>query len=353
MTDWPDRGARMEPLSNPPAPRGIGRGRVVDVHTHPSLTQWFLDRDLARPHRAPAFWNPFPSRVDVPRAREGGVDVLFSMIFVPRLPFFQNSYAETARKMLLKMEAFIRRHPAAVETARSYRDIDRIVSAGKMAWIHAIEGGHALEHDLDNLSMFAEMGVRYLTLTHDFNNDIAAAATHPRLFRCWDGLSPFGKRVVRRMNELRLIIDVSHITEKGFWAVMEATSAPVLASHMGVQKMARTERNLSDEQVRAIARTGGMIGIILWPWLMRTRGLVVGIHKVFDTIAHIASLVGSEHVCIGSDLDGMIWVVRGIRDIRDLRSVAQGLRDRGFTEREVQGIMGENFLRFFRRVREE
>ena len=324
--------------------------RIIDIHAHFPFSQWFLGHDQAKRHTPAWFWNPFRSEIDLPRAVDAGVDAIFSVVFVPRVSFAQKSYMETARRMLLKMEGFLQTHRDRIAKAGTAAELERIVASGRTAVVHVVEGGHCIEEDLDSIDMFHAMGVRYITLTHDLNNNIASAATHPRRLRFWDGLSAFGRRVVRRMNDLRMIVDLSHISERGFWEVMRITQAPVLCSHIGTRHHSPCERNLSDEQIRAVARNGGLIGIIVWPWLLRPRGVVVGFEAYLDNIEYVARLVGPEFVCLGTDLDGFIWNVRGIRDVTALPRVAEGLRGRGFDAAEVHAIMAGNALNFFRRV---
>src|SRR5579859_6126448 len=185
------------------------RSRIVDLHAHFPFSQWFLDHDQSQRHEAPWFWNPLKSTIDLPRAREAGVMALFSVVFVPRVPLIYESYADTARRMLLKMEAFVQQHPEHIALARTGNELEAIIGSGRLGAIHAVEGGHVIEDDVDNIDMLHDLGVRLMTITHDLNNNIAAAATHPRDLRFFDGLTDFGRRVIQRMNDRRMIIDLS------------------------------------------------------------------------------------------------------------------------------------------------
>ncbi len=327
------------------------KATVVDLHTHPLLNMWFLGRDLSKRHHPPLFYNPFLNHVDLPRAKEGGVDVLFSMIYSPPKPFTRKTHTEICFDMMALMEKFVESNQDKIGVARTVKDIEQINNEGKVAFIHAIEGGHAIGKDLDNLHRFHAQGVRYMTLTHFINNRIAAAAAHP--FRLCDGLTNFGRDVVREMNKLGLLIDTAHCSEKAFWAVMDLSDAPVVATHIGVRKLALVifkERNLSDEQIRAIADKGGLIGVIFCPWYLKRWSLFSKVEVLIANIKYIADRVGADHVALGSDMDGWLWNVRGIRDIRDLPKVTQALLNSGFSEEEVMKILGGNFIRVLKEV---
>jgi membrane dipeptidase len=325
------------------------RSRIVDLHAHFPFTQWFLGHDQAQRHKAPWFWNPFKSTIDLPRARDAGVMALFSVVFVPRVPLIYESYADTARRMLLKMEAFVQEHAQDIALARTADELEAIIASGRLGAIHAVEGGHVIEDDVDNIDMLYDLGVRLMTITHDLNNNIAAAATHPRDLRFYDGLTDFGRTVIKRMNDRKMIVDLSHASERAFWDVLKITSAPTAATHTGTQFHSPGERNLTDDQLRALSQNDGIVGVILWPWLLRPRGILAGIDAYVDNITRIIDIAGIEHVAIGTDLNGLIWTVRGIRDVLDVPKIADAL-GRRYTNAEVDNIMGKNALRFFRKV---
>jgi membrane dipeptidase len=327
------------------------KATVVDLHTHPLLNMWFLGKDLSKRHWPPLFYNPFLNHVDLPRAKEGGVDVLFSIIYSPPNPFTRRSHTDTCLAMMDRMTRFVQANNDEVVLARGVKDIEQINKAGRIAIIHAIEGGHAIGADLGNLQRFYNGGVRYMTLTHFINNGIAAAAAHP--FRPYDGLTDFGREVVREMNKLGMLIDTAHCSEKAFWDVIELGEASVVATHSGVRELALVlfkERNLSDDQIRAIADKGGLIGVIFCPWYLKRWGLFSKIDVLIDNMKYIADRIGVEHIALGSDMDGWLWNVRGIRDIRDLPKITQALLINGFTQQEILNIMGGNFIRVLTEV---
>jgi membrane dipeptidase len=279
--------------------------------------------------------------------------------------------------------------PDGLELARTSADVRRIVASGRVAGILAIEGGHAIEEDLALLRVFHELGVRYLTLT--WNNPISWA--WPARAKGADaGLSPFGREVVREMNRLGMLVDLSHASEKTFYDALETASVPVLCSHSCARAICDHPRNLRDEQLRALARNGGVVGVNFYsgflsrPFVESKRGLderddaeraelrerhrddparmdaeLRRVSRAYDAaegalprpplavlldhVEHIARVAGVDHVGLGSDFDGVGALPEGIDDCEDLPLVTEGLLARGFPEGDVRKILGENFLR--------
>ena len=215
-----------------------------------------------------------------------------------------------------------------------------------MAVIHAAEGGHHVERSLEKLERLAERGLRYLTLTHFVHNGVAQPAKLPRLpffslLRGAPGLTPFGRELVRRCEELGVLVDVTHCSDRSFADVLSVASRPLLATHTGFRRFAGYERNLSDEQAREIARTGGVIGVITWNDLLGGDS----IEAMADSIVHGATVAGARHVGIGTDFDGWVFSARGIRDATRYPALTENLVQRGFSEEELRGILGGNYLR--------
>jgi microsomal dipeptidase-like Zn-dependent dipeptidase len=199
---------------------------------------------------------------------------------------------------------------------------------------------------MEKLERLAERGLRYLTLTHFVHNGIAQPAELPRgpfftLLRGRPGLTQLGKAVVRRCEELGVLVDVSHCSDRSFADVLGITTRPVLATHTGFRHFARVERNLSDEQAREVARTGGLIGVITWTDLLGGGS----IEAMADSIVHGATVAGAEHVGIGTDFDGWVFSADGIRDATQYPALTERLVRRGFSEAELRGILGGNYLR--------
>ncbi|HZX95777.1 MAG TPA: membrane dipeptidase [Myxococcales bacterium] len=317
---------------------------VADLHAHPSLNAYYLRRDLGRQHRGPVRWNPLRQQLDLPRARAGGLKVLTNCVYAPSVlpvrPF------RAALGGFAALERLCERHPELAQVARRRGDVGPIVQAGKLAVIHAAEGGHHVEGSLEKLAELAERGLRYLTLTHFVHNGIAQPARLPgRLFfsllRGASGLTQFGRALVRRCEELGVLVDVTHCSDRSLADVLSVATRPLLATHTGFRRFAPLERNLSDEQAREIARTGGLIGVITWNDLLGGDS----VEAMADSVAHGASVAGAAHVGIGTDFDGWVFSAKGIRDATQYPALTEALVRRGFSESELRGILGGNYLR--------
>jgi membrane dipeptidase len=317
---------------------------VADLHAHPALNAYYLRRDLGRAHQGPVRWNPLRQQLDLPRARTGGLKVLTNCVYAPSVlpvrPF------RAALGGFAALERLCERHPELAQVARRRGDVGPIVQAGKLAVIHAAEGGHHVEGSLEKLAELAERGLRYLTLTHFVHNGIAQPARLPgrpffSLLRGAPGLTPFGRALVRRCDELGVLVDVTHCSDRSLADVLSVATRPLLATHTGFRRFAPLERNLSDEQAREIARTDGVIGVITWNDLLGGDS----VEAMADTVAHGASVAGAAHVGIGTDFDGWVFSAKGIRDATQYPALTEALVRRGFSESELRGILGGNYLR--------
>jgi membrane dipeptidase len=317
---------------------------VADLHAHPALNAYYLRRDLGREHRGPRTWNPWRQQLDLPRARAGGLRVLTNCVYAPAVlpvrPF------RAALGGFAALEELCARHPALAQIARRQGEIAAIVGSGKLAVIHALEGAHHLERSLEKLERLAERGLRYLTLTHFIENGVAQPAKLPRrpffsLLRGAPGLTPLGRGLVRRCEELKVLVDVTHCSDRSFADVLGMATRPVLATHTGFRRFAAFERNLADEQAREIARSGGVIGVITWNELLGGDSL----EAMADSIVHGATVAGAAHVGIGTDFDGWVASAEGIRDATCYPALTERLVRRGFSEAELRGILGGNYLR--------
>jgi membrane dipeptidase len=317
---------------------------VADLHVHPSLNAYYLRRDLGRQHDGPRGWNPLKQQLDLPRARAGGLRVLTNCAYAPTvLPIAPFKAALGAFDAL---EAMCARHPALAQVAVHRGELAKILAAGKLAVVHAAEGGHHLEASLEKLEQLAQRGLRYLTLTHFIHNGIAQPAKLPHrpffaLLRGAPGLTKFGAQVVKKCEELGVLVDVTHCSDRSFADVLALATRPVVATHTGFRKFRALERNLSDEMLRLIARGGGMVGVISW------RDLLGGasIDAMVDSIVHGALVAGVDHVGIGTDFDGWVYSADGISDAREYPAITERLAKRGFTASEIRAILGGNYLR--------
>jgi len=314
---------------------------IWDIHSHALLHMFYLRKDLTRRRKPPFFWNPLRSHIDLVRVREGGVDCLTFTVYVP-FHLYSKSYFEEALKMISLLEEFTEKNCDIIQVAKNTSDIDCIIQKRKIAATVAVEGAHILQGRLENLETLKEKGVTYITLTHLQSNDIAESS-FLKLSRT-KGLTDFGRDVVKEMERLRILIDVTHCSERAFWQVLETVDAPVIYSHGGVRRFCNTERNLSDPQIKAVAERKGIVGITLFPPCLRKWSFFSGIPLFTRVVEHVAELGGIDAVAIGSDFDGWIWTLKGVRDISDTWKLVEGLR-KVFNEDEVKKICFENMRR--------
>ena len=359
--------------------------RSLVIDTHVDTTQRLLadDFDLGVAHP--------DGSIDIPRLREGGVGAIFFAVWIPGTI----TGTEAVQRALTQIDAVRRgvaRHPRDLILARTSADILAARASGRIAVLLAVEGGHMLNHDLGVLRQYAGLGVRYMTLTHVHNTDWADASTAPPAH---NGLSDFGKDVIREMNRLGMAVDISHTSDKTVADVLATSEAPVFASHSSCYALCATPRNLRDDLMRAIAAKGGLIQINFHVAFLsqklrdveqanprlheeidaeadrrcagdRTRSLIEGSNVVremvaqgrlprvdwtdiLDHIDHAVEVVGIDHVGLGSDFDGADMPY-GMEDASQLPRITEALLDRGHSEEGVQRILGGNALRFLQNV---
>jgi membrane dipeptidase len=315
--------------------------KVWDIHSHALLQMFYLKRDLTKRRRPPFFWNPLRSHIDLSRIRDGGVSCLTFVVYAP-FHIRSVNYFEEALKMIDLLEDFAERNRDKIEIPKTASDIERIIQGGRLAATIAIEGGHILDRKIENLETLKQRGVIYITLTHLHSNNIAESS-FLRLPRA-RGLTDFGREVVMEMERLGILIDVAHCSERAFWEVLEITNAPVIYTHGGARRFCNMERNLSDAQIKAISERGGIIGITFFPFYLRKWSLFGSIPLFVRVVEYVANIAGIDSVAIGSDFDGWIWTLRGVKDISDTWKVGEALR-RTFSKEEVNKIIFENVRR--------
>lgn len=352
--------------------------------THNDLAYRVLYEQLDIGERLPA------GHVDIPRLKEGGVDVQGVALYVENFLYdMPGQCSRQAHELLTAMRDAIDTHSNDVELARTADDVERIVAAGKIAMPLAIEGGHAIEASLDKLREFYELGVSSMTLTHNVSHDWAdAGADEPR----WGGLNDLGRDVVREMNDLGMVIDISHVSDSTFFDVIETTEDPVIASHSGCRALNPHHRNMSDDELRALRENGGVIGIVfvlnyLTPGYLDAMNELhaVGrdafrqvpeiedidlritvnhlnasrdwplenhptIEDVLDHIDHAVRVAGVDHVGLGADMYPRTPSPVGIRGVEDYPNITRGLKERGYSDEDVRKILGGNFLRVWEQV---
>ncbi len=242
-----------------------------------------------------------------------------------------------------------------ISVCLNYDEILKAVGQGKHAAVIAVEGGEPLMGELRTINVFHRLGVRSMGLTHFPRNKLGDGSAEESSD---GGLSSFGVSVVKAMNDLRMVVDVSHINERGFWHVLELSKAPVIASHSNCKVLCDHHRNLTDEQIIALGEKGGTVGITyVAPFLEKVEnpwdftGHSSSLDRVLDHIEHAVELIGSEHVGLGSDyLGAHPSKIKGIEDISKTPNVTKGLVERGYSDKDIENILGGSFLRVFKEV---
>lgn len=327
--------------------------------------------------------------LDLPRMFRGGLDAQFLSCFVEPKYLQRKESAKRAFRMIDAVKQWAAKYPDRLAIARTAADIRRAVAAKKVCGILCIEGGHAIEDDLGLLRTFFELGVRYMTLTWNNSLSWAEAARDPGKVK---GLTDFGRDVVREMNRLGMLVDLSHVHENTFYDAIAVADTPVIASHSCARALCDHVRNLKDDQLKALAKNGGVVGVNFYSGFLsqtfldrkkkadqvddEVRDRVREKHRedsaamdrelkevsrkyeqseqsmarppldlLIDHIEHIAKVAGIDHVGLGSDFDGVTALPEGVQDCSQLPNLTRRLLERGFSAPEVKKILGENFLR--------
>lgn len=287
------------------------------------------------------------NHTDIPRMQLGGVDVQFFSMWVNPSTHGHASF-DRAMEMVDIFNAELALNPTTLGQARTKAEALALTQENKIAGVLAVEGGHAIENDLGKLIALYEAGVRYLTITWNNSTDWAVSAQDNRSATV--GLSDFGRQVIRTMDSLGVIIDVSHTGIKTIEDILTVTENPIIATHSGVRALRDHYRNLYDHQIEAIANTGGVIGVVFYPPFLSPRN-AANIATVADHIDYIVDLVGINHVGIGSDFDGIgTNTVSGLWDVTRFPYLTFELLERGYSGADLEKILGGNFMRVFGEV---
>lgn len=374
-----------EPLSA--AQRFAREAIIVDTHIDaPSelMKQW---RDLGVDAPGVEF--------DYPRARQGGLDVAFMSIYTSPEDDAAGTARQKAHMQIDAVEALAARHPDRFALLRSPADVERLSQNRRVLLALGMENGAPIGDDLAQLEVFHRRGVRYITLAHSHSNRIADGSYS--LDRPHGGISPFGEQVVKQMNRLGIMVDVSHLSDDAVRDVLRVTKAPVIASHSGMRHFTPGfERNLSDALAKAIAKNGGVVQIVFGSGFIdaraaadttayfralaafqreleaaRARGETPAktlaqfdaewdaahpkpdtrIEQVVAQIDHAVKLLGEDHVGIGSDFDGVGGALPvGLKSVADYPNLIEALRQRGYSDERLRKILGGNLLRVWREV---
>ena len=328
---------------------------------------------------------------DYPRAVAGRLNAPFMSIYTPAELEGTGKSRQTAEQLIDIVEQMVADHPDKFAIAASVADVRKQFAAGLVSLPMGMENGSPIEGDLANLQYFYDRGIRYLSLSHGKNNHLSDSSYDDTTQ--WEGISEFGAEVIREMNRLGIMIDVSHVSDEAFWQIMDITRTPVIASHSSARHFTPGfERNLSDEMIVAIGRSGGVVQInfgssfitavareygearmaagkvykeahpevterFLWREFPKIYAAEHGpfpyasLDDVLDHFDHVVRLVGIDHVGIGSDYDGLgDSLPTGLKDVSSYPNLVAGLLRRGYSEEDIRKILGENLLRVWSAV---
>lgn len=301
--------------------------------------------------------------------RAGGVNAVFFAVWIDPRRYPKERAVERAHQLIDCLEEQVRRYPDTLVICDTAEEVRRATAAGKIAALLGIEGGVAINDDLSLIETYRRRGVRYMTLT--WRGNLKWAGSSQPLRAPWDrtrgrearaeeedqlssgGLTEFGRQVVREMNRVGMVVDLSHVSDQTFFDALEVTSKPVMVSHSNARALANHPRNVSDDMLRALAKNGGVIGINFWWALLEPEGrgsrdegsTTVTVETVLDQIDHIVKVAGIDTVGLGSDFEGMSDLPVGLKTAAQVPALFEGLRRRGYSEADIRKIAGENFLR--------
>lgn len=288
-------------------------------------------------------------KVNLPFMEEGRIDAAFMVAYIPQGERDEASlakataYAEERLKEVIRQEQL---NPTRMGIARTPDDLLRLKQAGKKAIFLGIENGYALGKEVNNVRKFCDMGVSYITLCHNGDNDLCDSA---RGKGEWKGLSPLGKQMVAEMNRLGVMVDISHAAESTFYDVLECSRYPIIASHSSARTLCNHPRNLTDDQLKAIAGQGGVVQLCLYKGFINEEAEKASVSDAIRHINHMVDLIGVEYVGIGSDFDGDGELI-GCRASNELINITMHLLKEGYSETDISRIWGGNFLRVMRQV---
>src|SRR3954469_7876817 len=360
--------------------------RAIVIDSHDDTTQRLLSDktfDIATRQNT--------GNIDIPRMRDGGLDGLFFSIWVPS-DVTGVKAVNTANALIASVHKAVAAHPDDLMIATTAADVRKAASEHKIAALMGMEGGHMINDDLGQLRKYAALGVRYLTLTHFKNNNWADSSTDKPAH---NGLTPFGRDVVRELNTLGMMVDVSHVADKTFYDVLALTKAPVIASHSSCRAIANHPRNMTDDMLRALAKNGGVVMINYHVAFLSEAFRVASEKRSGDVVAsnaamakkcggneacatleseradheamrkgelptvtwdaiiehidHAVKVAGADHVGLGSDFDGATMPI-GMEDASKLPKITEALLKKGYSEQDITRILGGNILRVMEQV---
>jgi membrane dipeptidase len=357
------------------------RSYVFDGHND---LPWQVREEASRSFDALDISKPQPKlHTDIDRLHQGGVGAQYWSVYVPAHTLESGLSHQMTLEQIEIVHAMMERYPETFELALTSTDIERIRKDGKIASLIGVEGGHSIENSIENLRRLFKLGARYMTLTHSDSLDWADSCSDDP--KC-GGLSEFGRDVVREMNRLGMIVDISHVSPQTMQAVLDTSEAPVMFSHSSARGVAEHVRNVPDEILKQLPADGGVVMVNFFSGFVvpasarntadmfdrsrelrkkygddeaaidkemavfrATHPIYPGtVHDVADHIDHIVKVAGIDHVGIGSDFDGISTVPKQLEDVSMYPVLTQVLLDRGYSEADIHKIMSENMLRVIR-----
>lgn len=320
------------------------RAFMIDLHND-VMEKVLTGYQIAGPRPSAAY------HTDLPSWKQGGVDAQMISIWIdpnatdPRTGT-PNYYQRTLDDITL-FDGQVAKNPDAIVQARTIADIQAANAQNKIAGILGLEGGHSIENDLAKLITLYQRGIRYLTIT--WNNSTAWATSAQDAASATKGLSDFGKQVIRTLDSLGVIVDVSHTGIKTIEDILTVTKNPIIASHSGAWALNHHYRNLTDAQIKAIAARGGVIGVVFYPPFLSSTGKAT-LDDVVRHIDYIKNLVGVDYIAIGSDFDGIeVWPT-GLENVTKYPDLTMALMKKGYTADDMRKILGANYMRVFTAV---
>ncbi len=334
----------------------------------------FDKRDIAQPQPK--------MHTDIPRLKAGGVKAQFWSVYVPAETAKKGTALNDTLEQIQLVKAMIARYSDVFEQARTADDVERIVKAGKIASLIGVEGGHSIENSIENLRRLHALGAGYMTLTHSDTLAWADAATDTQQHQ---GLTEFGEEVVREMNRLGMLVDLSHVSDDTMKDAIRVSKAPIIYSHSSARAIAAHPRNVPDDVLQLVKQNGGIVMINFFPGFIVPRSAQImanmfdkrrelraqfpneadyqreskrwevqnqypsgSVHDVVDHIDHIAKLIGVEFLGLGSDFDGIAKTPAQLEDVSTYPLITQELLNRGYKPTDIHKIMSGNILRVMR-----
>ena len=317
--------------------------RILSVDTHTDTPLWFTRGNFSVGMRK-------SNQVSIQKMEEGKLDAQFLAAFLAQKELDEASSqkaVEKCHKMIEGIYADVAKYKDECGIALTEEDARRLKAEGKKAFFIGIENGYAIGKDIKNVKKYKDMGVQYMTLSHSYDNDICNSSSNTA--DASKGLTAFGRKVVKEMNKVGMMIDVSHVSEGTFWDVIKLSKDPIFASHSSVRALCDHDRNLTDDQLRALAKNGGVIQICIYGGYLNKNEKEASVDDVVRHIDHAVKVAGIDHVGIGSDFDGGGGVL-GCKGDNDMINITVKLIEKGYSEEDLRKIWGGNFFRVMNQV---